>query len=177
MTSDDHRYRTISRSINNRIASAAADPDRERDHDCPDLRRNQHVRNYAEKVYQANGLNDKEVTARMARKEAGHIQAKNRGGLNETDNYMWEDRRDNRAHHDEPVSQETLRMSGRNPAGAAQSARTSYASGPSSATSYHPPSEDAGVPWVAAAAVGAAALVGAFLFSSQTDTARRRSDA
>ncbi len=48
--------------------------------------------------YREMGLNDRQARARMDKKDAGHILARNNGGRNTAGNYIWEDSHDNRAH-------------------------------------------------------------------------------
>ena len=81
--------------------------------DAGKLPNNQAVRNYAERKYYGSGLTMAQVKERMARKDAGHIVARNCGGKNTAGNYMWEDRHNNRAHGDKPISKEELKRGGR----------------------------------------------------------------
>jgi hypothetical protein len=77
------------------------------------LANNQAVRKYAERKYYGSGLTMTQVKERMARKDAGHIVSRNCGGRNTAGNYMWEDRHNNRAHGDKPISKEELKRGGR----------------------------------------------------------------
>jgi hypothetical protein len=49
----------------------------------------------------------------MNNKDAGHIVARNCGGKNAASNYMWEDRHNNRAHGDAPISLAEQKKAGR----------------------------------------------------------------
>lgn len=77
------------------------------------LNNNQAVRNYAYNQYKDMGLNTPQANARMDRKDAGHIVARNCGGQNKASNYMWEDRHDNRAHGDAKIKLSEQRKGGR----------------------------------------------------------------
>jgi hypothetical protein len=81
--------------------------------DAGELRNNQAVRAYAYDKYKEMGLNTPEAQARMDRKDAGHIKARNHGGANAAANYMWEDRHDNRAHGDATIPKAEMRRAGR----------------------------------------------------------------
>ena len=77
------------------------------------LNNNQAVRNYAYNVYKDAGLTNTQIKDRMAHKDAGHIIAKNCGGKNSASNYMWEDRHNNRAHGDDPITMAEMKKAGR----------------------------------------------------------------
>ena len=77
------------------------------------LNSNQDVRKYAHVVYKDAGLTNAQIKSRMAQKDAGHIVAKNCGGKNSASNYMWEDRHNNRAHGDDPVTKAEMKKAGR----------------------------------------------------------------
>jgi len=81
--------------------------------DAGRLNNNQAVRDYAYNKYKEMGLTTKQANARMDRKDAGHIIARNCGGQNTASNYMWEDRHDNRAHGDDRIKMSEMRRAGR----------------------------------------------------------------
>lgn len=81
--------------------------------DAGRLNNNQAVRNYAYNQYKDMGLNTPQANDRMDRKDAGHIVARNCGGTNAANNYMWEDRHDNRAHGDAKIARAELKKGGR----------------------------------------------------------------
>jgi len=81
--------------------------------DAGKLKSNQDVRKYAQGVYKESGLTNAQIKSRMAQKDAGHIIAKNCGGRDSASNYMWEDRHNNRAHGDEPVTKAEMKKAGR----------------------------------------------------------------
>ena len=81
--------------------------------DAGKLKNNQAVREYAHNKYKEAGLTNTEINNRMAHKDAGHIIAKNCGGKNSASNYMWEDRHDNRAHGDAPITKTEMKKAGR----------------------------------------------------------------
>lgn len=81
--------------------------------DAGKLNNNQAVRDYAYNKYKEMGLTTKQANARMDRKDAGHIIARNCGGQNTASNYMWEDRHDNRAHGDDRIKASEMRRAGR----------------------------------------------------------------
>tara|TARA_B110000285_G_C14901097_1_gene503311 strand:+ start:272 stop:571 length:300 start_codon:yes stop_codon:yes gene_type:complete len=81
--------------------------------DAGNLINNQAVRKYAYDQYKDRGLNTPQANARMDRKDAGHIIAKNCGGQNKASNYMWEDRHDNRAHGDAKIKRSEQIKGGR----------------------------------------------------------------
>ena len=84
-----------------------------RDKRTGDLPNNQAVREYARGMYELEGLNEAEVKERMDKKDAGHIRSVKKGGKNCASNYMWEDRHDNRAHGDAPISRKEMKRAGR----------------------------------------------------------------
>jgi hypothetical protein len=49
----------------------------------------------------------------MKKKDTGHIIAKDCGGRNTACNYMWEDRHNNRAHGNKPITKEEMKKAGR----------------------------------------------------------------
>jgi hypothetical protein len=71
------------------------------------------VRKYAQGMYKESGLTNAQIKSRMAQKDAGHIIAKNCGGKDSASNYMWEDRHNNRAHGDAPITKEEMKKAGR----------------------------------------------------------------
>ncbi len=71
------------------------------------------VRNYAHGVYKDAGLTEAQIKSRMANKDVGHIIAKNCGGRDSASNFMWEDRHDNRAHGDAPITKAEMKKAGR----------------------------------------------------------------
>ena len=81
--------------------------------DAGKLKSNQDVRKYAHGVYKESGLTNAQIKSRMAHKDAGHIVAKNCGGKDSASNYMWEDRHNNRAHGDDPVTKAEMKKAGR----------------------------------------------------------------
>jgi len=81
--------------------------------DAGKLKNNKAVRDYAQGKYKEMGLTTPQIKNRMNAKDAGHIVAKNCGGRNTADNYMWEDRHNNRAHGDKPITKEELKKGGR----------------------------------------------------------------
>jgi hypothetical protein len=81
--------------------------------DAGKLKSNQDVRKYAQGVYKDAGLTSAQIKSRMAQKDAGHIIAKNCGGRDSASNYMWEDRHNNRAHGDDPVTKAEMKKAGR----------------------------------------------------------------
>ena len=81
--------------------------------DAGKLKNNQAVREYAHDKYEEAGLTAAQIKSRMDAKDAGHIVAKNCGGKNSASNYMWEDRHDNRAHGDDPVTKAEMKKAGR----------------------------------------------------------------
>lgn len=81
--------------------------------DAGKLNNNQAVRDYAYNKYKEMGLTTKQANARMDRKDAGHIIARNCGGQNTASNYMWEDRHDNRAHGDDRIKASEMKRAGR----------------------------------------------------------------
>ena len=81
--------------------------------DAGRLNNNQAVRDYAYNKYKEMGLTTKQANARMDRKDAGHIIARNCGGQNTASNYMWEDRHDNRAHGDARIPRAEMKRAGR----------------------------------------------------------------
>jgi hypothetical protein len=81
--------------------------------DAGKLKSNQDVRKYAQGVYKDAGLTNAQIKSRMAHKDAGHIIAKNCGGRDSASNYMWEDRHNNRAHGDDPITKAEMKKAGR----------------------------------------------------------------
>jgi len=97
------RYGMISVKINNDL----------RDSKAPPLTKNNDLRKFAYGQYKNHGLSDSEAKKRMDKKDAGHIKALNCGGKNKNNNYIWEDRHDNRAHKDHTITNNDLIRAGR----------------------------------------------------------------
>lgn len=81
--------------------------------DAGKLKNNKAVRDYAHNKYKHFGLKEKDIKERMKKKDAGHIIAKDCGGRNTACNYMWEDRHNNRAHGNKPITKEEMKKAGR----------------------------------------------------------------
>lgn len=81
--------------------------------DAGKLKSNQAVREYAHNTYKEAGLTAAQIKSRMAKKDAGHIIAKNCGGKDSASNYMWEDRHNNRAHGDDTITKAEMKKAGR----------------------------------------------------------------
>ena len=96
-------YGTLSIAINRRIAN-----------ENPTLNNNKDLRKFAINHYKQNGgLTTIQANNRAAHKDAGHIVSRNHGGQDKASNYMWEDRRNNRAHGNATIKMSEMKKAGR----------------------------------------------------------------